>query len=79
MNRFVEDSKIQRMIKYTEFYEKRQEDLDKLHKWSEKWQMKFNTGKSHIIKFGKSDKRPIWEYKLGNKMLKESVKERDWE
>ena len=33
--------------------------------------------KSHIIKFGKSVKRPTWEYKLGNKILKESVKERD--
>ena len=29
------------------------------------------------MKFGKSSKRPTWEYKLGNKILKESVKERD--
>ncbi len=31
--------------------------------------------RSHVIKFGKGDKRPIWENTLGNKVLEESLKE----
>ena len=77
MNMFADDAKIQRTVKNKDCCLKLQEDLDKLHKWSEKWQMEFNTEKSHIMNFGRSDRRPIWEYKLGNKILKESMKERD--
>ncbi len=57
--------------------EKLQDNLDKLYKWGEKWHMEFNTEKSHIIKFGKCCEIPVWEYKLENKILKESVKERN--
>lgn len=34
--------------------------------------MKFNVDKCHVIKFGKSDKRLDWEYKLGNSSLQRS-------
>ncbi len=46
MNTFTEDIKIQRTVKTTGCCEKLQEDLDKLHKWRDKWQMEFNTKKS---------------------------------
>ncbi len=74
MNMFADDAKIQRTSKKIQCCEKLQEGLDKLYKWSEKWQMEFSTEKNHIINFGRSDKRLIWENKFGNK-ISESVKE----
>ncbi len=43
---FADDAKIQRTVKNTECFEKLQDEFDKLHKWSEKWQTEFNTEKS---------------------------------
>ena len=77
MNMFADDAKIHRTVKKEGCCKKLQDDLDKLHDWSEKWQVEFNADKCHVINFGKSDKRPSYEYKLGSKILKESEKERD--
>ncbi len=56
-----------------------QNDLTKLHEWSQKWQMEFNAEKCHVMKFGKSVMRPDWEYKLGNDSLKSLKKKKIWE
>ncbi len=39
--------------------------------------MELNADKCRVIKFGKNEKRPDWEYKLGNDRLQESEKEKD--
>ena len=39
--------------------------------------MEFNAEKCHVMKFGKSAKRPDWEYLLGSNTLQESNKEKD--
>ncbi len=52
MNMFAGVTKIQKMVKNV-CCKKLQEDLDKLHKWSEKWQMEFNTEKKSHHKIWK--------------------------
>ncbi len=38
--------------------------------------MEFNAEKCHVIKFGKSEMRPDWEYELENDKMLESEKEK---
>ncbi|MCD9088845.1 hypothetical protein, partial [Stenotrophomonas sp. SY1] len=48
-----------------------QENLDKLHQWSEKWLMKFNTSKCKVMHIGKNNSK--CDYKLfGNSLTKEN-------
>ena len=52
-----------------------QDDLDRLVKWSEKWQMLFNFGKCKCLHtgYGNFD----INYKLGDTILGTTVKEKD--
>ena len=43
--KFVDDTKVLRKVNYDGNKQHLQHDLDKLVKWSEKWQMLFNFGK----------------------------------
>ncbi len=54
MNMFADDAKMQRKIITENSCWELQNDLAKLYKWSQKWQMEFNGDKCHVIKFGKS-------------------------
>ena len=69
INMFADDAKIQRRIKNTSSCEELQEDINKIKTWSEKWKMDFNVEKCHVVRFGASKKRPIWQYKLGDKVI----------
>ncbi len=40
--------------------------------------MEVNAEKWHVIRFGKSEMRPDWEYKLGNNSIQGSGK-KNWE
>ncbi len=73
---FAGGTKISRIVSEDSCLEL-QNDLAKLHKWSQKWQMESNPEKCHLIKFGKSGMRPGWVYKLGNDKIQESEKEKD--
>ena len=77
INMFADDAKIQRRIKNTSSCEELQEDINKIKTWSEKWKMDFNVEKCHVVRFGESKKRPIWQYKLGNEVIPTADKERD--
>ncbi len=72
MNIFADDAKIQRKIITENSCLELQNDLTKLCEWSQKWQMEFNAEKCHVMKFGKSEMRPDWEYKLRNDSIQES-------
>ncbi len=54
MNMFADDATIQRKIITENSYLELQNDLAKLYKWSQMWQIEFNAEKCHVIKFGKS-------------------------
>ena len=77
INMFADDAKIQKTVVKEDCCRKLQDDLNKLHEWSKTWQMEFNADKCHVIKFGRSEKRPQWNYTLGNETLMEEEKERD--
>ena len=52
-----------------------QNDLDKLIKWSEKWQMLLNFGKCKCIHIGHGNMDE--EYKMGNAILCRTTQEKD--
>ncbi len=54
-----------------------QKDLDVLHEWSRTWDMEFNAKKCHVLKMGKSERRPEWIYKMGEEVIKRNEHERD--
>ena len=77
MNMFADDAKVQRKITDEESTKALQSDLDKIHGWSQKWQMEFNTSKCSVIHMGESQKREMAAYKLGEEELKKVDKEKD--
>ncbi len=39
--------------------------------------MEFNAKKCHVLRMGKSEKRPEWTYKMGDEIIQENEHERD--
>ena len=77
INLFADDAKLCKAIKRKEDCEILQEDLNKIWKWSEKWEMEFNVDKSHVMEIGKSERRPLGIYKMGDgKELRKVKKEK---
>ena len=77
INMFADDAKIQRRVKNAGSCKALQEDINKIKIWSEKWKMDFNVDKCHVVRFGESKYRPIWEYKLGDETIPVTDKEKD--
>ena len=73
--KFADDTKVFRTVKTDTDKETLQDDLTKLVKWSEKWQMLFNFGKCKCIHIGQGNVSK--EYFMGNTILGTSVKEKD--
>ena len=77
INMFADDAKIQRRIKDSSSCEELQKDINKIKTWSIKWKMDFNVEKCHVLRFGESEKRPIFQYKLGDEEIPSADKEKD--
>ena len=77
INMFADDAKIQRKIINDNSCMELQEDINKIKIWSEKWKMEFNVDKCHVVRFGESSKRPVWQYKLGDERIPSADKEKD--
>ena len=73
--KFADNTKV--FIKVTNDTDKQslQDDLDKLVKWSEKWQMLFNFGKCKCIHIGHGNMDE--EYKMGDAVLGRTTQEKD--
>ena len=52
-----------------------QKDLDELQKWSEKWQLPFNTNKCKCMYYGKNN--PKCKYYLNDSLIQECSEEKD--
>lgn len=74
---FVDDAKFTRRVKGTEDCEELQRDIDKVWEWSNRWQMEFNSGKCKKMEFGKSNRRCIYNYKMGNETINKTTREKD--
>ena len=73
--KFGDDTKVFRKVANDTNKQSLQDDLEKLVKWSEKWQMLFNFGKCKCIhiEHGNMDE----EYKMTNVVLGRSTQEKD--
>ena len=73
--KFADDTNVLRKVINVTDKQSLQDDLDKLVKWSEKWQMLFNFGKCKCIHIGhgKMDE----EYKMGDVVLGRTTQEKD--
>ena len=73
--KFPDDTKVFRKVTNDTAKQSLQDDLDKLVKWSEKWQMLFNFGKCKCIHIGHGNMDE--EYKMGNAVLGRTTQEND--
>ena len=72
--KFEDDTKVFRKV--TNVTDKKlQDDLDKLVKWSEKWQMLLNFGECKCIHVGHGNMDE--EYKMGDAVLGRTTQEKD--
>ena len=71
----ADDTKVFRKVTNVTDKQSLQDDLDKLFKWSEKWQMLFNFGKCKCIHIGHGNMDE--EYKMGDAVLHRTTQEKD--
>jgi len=73
--KFADDTKLSGKIKHSSDVQKFQDDIDNLLKWSEEWQMLFNTDKCKATHIGKlSFER---QYFMNNQQLEVVCNEKD--
>ena len=73
--KFADDTKLFRKVNTDGDKQNLQNDLDRLVKWSEKWQMLFNFGKCKCLHTGHRNLNV--NYKMGDTVLGTTVKEKD--
>ena len=72
---FADDTKMFRKTKEIGDKPNLQDDIDKLVRWSEKWQMLFNFGKCKYLHTGPGNTG--MNYEMGGTILSKTVKEND--
>jgi len=75
LGKFADDSKLGKSVDTVEDVELIRQDLAKLERWSEDWQMQFNTDKCSVIHVGR--KNNLAQYTLNGKILKTASNDRD--
>ena len=73
--KFADDTKLFTKTKEIGDKQNVQDDIDKLVKWSEKWQMLFNFGKCKCLHIGPGN--TSMNYEMGGTILSTTVKEKD--
>ena len=73
--KFADDTKLFRKSKEIGHKQKLQDDIDKVVRWSEKWQMLFNFGKCKYLHTGPGNSG--MNYETGGTILSKTVKEKD--
>ena len=73
--KFADDTKLFRNVREIGDKQNLQDDIDKLVKWSEKWQMLFNFGKRKCLHTGSGNTG--MNYEMGGTILSKTVKEKD--
>ena len=71
--KFADDTKLFRKVNTDGDKQHLQNDIDRLVKWSEKWQMLFNFGKCKCLHTGHGNVN----YKMGDTVLGTTVEEKD--
>ena len=67
---FADDCVMYKPVKTIQDCEVLQKDLDQLHQWEKRWQLRFNTRKCNIMRATHAKKKQfLYEYKLGGEAL----------
>ncbi len=66
ISKFADDTKIGRPVTDNKDRQNLQNDLDTISKWSEKWQMPFNTSKCQLLQIGSANKKYTYKMKGNN-------------
>ena len=74
--KFADDTKLFRKGKEIGDKQNLQEDIDKLVKWSDKWQMLFNFGKCKCLHTGPGNTGMNYEMEMGGTIISKTVKEK---
>ena len=75
---FADDTKIFRQVSCRDDATVLQDDIDALNSWTEKWLLKFNTDKCHVLTLGKFDKiQHTHRYTLYGSELEHVFEEKD--
>ena len=75
---FADDTKVFKQIKSLEDSALLQNDIDALDKWTEKWLLKFNSDKCHVLTLGKTEKiKHTHRYSISSKELDHVFEEKD--
>ena len=72
--KFADDTKLFRQTKYIGDKQKRQDDIGKLVRWSDIWQMLFHFGKCKCLQTGPGN--TCMNYEMGGIILNKTVKEK---
>ena len=72
--KFADDTKLFRKTKDIGDKQKLQDDINKLFRWSEKWQMLFNVGKCKCLHTGPGNSG--MNYEMGGTILRKTGKEK---
>ena len=75
LSKFADDTKIANRVDSESQRQLLQRDLDTLIEWSNKWQMKFNIDKCHVLHIG--NQNPQATYKMNNTPMTSVDKEKD--
>ena len=75
LSKFADDCKLCKNVQNTRDALMLQNDLDKIHEWSETWQMKFNLDKCKVLHLGYNNNKT--NYNLGNQQLENTDSEKD--
>ena len=75
ISKFADDTKMGRVIEAESDRERLQENLDRLHEWSQKWEMSFNAEKCKVSRLGRPNLDE--KYKLNDTELDNSQCEKD--
>ena len=77
--KFADDTKLFRKVKEIGDKQNLQDDIDKLVKWCEKWQMVFNFGKCKCLHKGSGNTgmNYLMNYEMGGTIISKTVKEKD--
>ncbi len=79
MTMFADDTKIMRRVLNKEDYAALGQDLVRIYKWSNKWEMPLNTKICSVLEFGKSNRRVSWNYTVVNEPIMKKIKKKIWE
>ena len=75
LSKFADDTKWARIVESEDDKRKFQEGIDGLAKWSQDWQLLFNTGKCKIMHFGAKNQH--WKYSMNGQDMEEVETEKD--